>query len=197
MRWTGSAAAAVIVTATLAALAGCDKPKARAPASSEGLPPIAGSQPSPAAQPAWRPPPAKASTAPLPAEPDWAGALLGKSVKTAFPKSGAGDCVGNTDLVDFRYVGATPGVMIEGWAWDRVARQPVAHIILVDKDGQIVGGGETGTPRPDVTASQKTVTSPRTGWKAVTPVTTGVLQAFGVVGDGRTTCTLGQIDLGH
>ncbi|HSV04752.1 MAG TPA: hypothetical protein VLI41_16265 [Phenylobacterium sp.] len=196
MRRTRSWAAIAIGTAALIALAGCGKPKVRAPASSEGRPPIATAQAPKAGQPAWSPPPAKTSTAALPAEPGWAGALLGKQLKTALPATG-GDCVGNTDLVDFRYVGATPGVLIEGWGWDKAAKQAVARVILVDKDGQIVGGGETGTPRPDVSASQKAVTSSTTGWKAVTPVTTGVLRAFGMTGDGQATCPLGQIDLGH
>jgi len=185
-------AAAALSTAAIASFAGCDNPKPR-PAASQGPARAA----APAAAPgAWTPPPAKVTHDPLPAQPAWVGTVLGKPLRAAFPQND-GDCVGNTDLVDFRYVGATPGVMIEGWGWDQEAKAAVARVVLADKDGQIVGGGETGVPRPDVNERRKDIVSRTTGWKAVTPVTTGVVRAYGVVGAGQDTCPLGEIDLGH
>lgn len=183
-----------VATALAAAsLAGCDKAKPRPPSAQPAAPSAAAT---PAGAPAaWTPPPPKPTNDPLPAQAAWAGALLGKSQKVAFPRAD-GNCIGNTDRVDLRYVGATPGVMIEGWGWDKDAKQVVARVVLADKDGQIVGGGESGVPRPDVPAAEPFVTSSTSGWKAVTPVTTGVLLAYGIVGEGRT-CALGQIDLGH
>jgi hypothetical protein len=170
------------------ALSACDKPKPRNLNDQGGPPGATGA--------ATASPPAAAATAePLPDLPKWAKSLMGQKISEAFPVQTTA-CVGNTDLVTMRYQGAVaPGTRIEGWGWDPAAKAPVQHILLVAGDGQIVGAGETGLPRPDVTAARKEVTSPTTGWQAYTPQGGGGLYAFGLLGDGKTACRLGHINL--
>jgi hypothetical protein len=172
--------------ALLALLAACDRPK---PGTSPAAPP-------PAVTGAPPPPPAiKTSQDPLPALPAWAAPMIGKTLKDVLPDLG-GTCIGNTDVVDMRYVGASQGVQIEGWGWDSAAKQVVARVVVVDIDGKIVGAGETGVPRPDVQAARGAeVTSPTSGWKAIVNLTTGSVDAYGVVGDGSKGCKLGHLVL--
>jgi hypothetical protein len=189
-----SAAGAAAVS-VLALLAGCDQPKSRSPSSTEGLPPAVvdpGKRLAPLAPPAAHA--LKTSEAPAPAAPGWAAGLMGKPLRQAFPR-GDGRCIGNTDVIEVRYTGAPAGVMIEGWGWDQAAGKVVSRIILTDHASQIVGAGETGVPRPDVVAARKEVASPTSGWTAVTRVTEGLILAYGVVGDGATTCVLGRLQL--
>ena len=182
-----------VAIAAIALLAGCDRPKPHGPAGPAG--PLNGAAAPAAAPAAPAPPPVATSTDPLPATPGWAQADMGKTLKDVFPGESA-DCLGNTDAVNLRYQGATPGVRIEGWGWDRAGKKAVQHVLLVDdKTGAIVGAGETGKPRPDVTRARPEVASPTTGWQATTARTTGGLYAFGIVGDGKTTCRLGHINL--
>ena len=194
--------APIVVVPALAALAlcACDKPKARNVAADQGGPlgasgaTTAGGPPgSPAAAaPAAKP---TTTTDPLPELPKWAKSFMGQKLDDTFPNQ-AGACIGNTDLVAMRYQGAVaPGARIEGWAWDSAARKPVERIVLVGDNGQIVGAGETGLPRPDVAAARKEVASPNSGWQAWTPQGGGGLYAFGLVGDGKIACRLGHITL--
>jgi len=164
----------VVALAAAAALAGCDKPKPR--------------HPGPAAAAAPR---INTTTTAVPAPPAWLADVLGKKLADAFPQPGA--CKGVTDGVDMHYQGGSPGTRIAGWAWDTVNKTPVPRVVLVDKDLQIVGGGESGALRPDVVAGQTDVTSPMTGWTAVTTLTTGSLDTYGLVG-GQATCRLGHVD---
>lgn len=190
MRHTGLSIAA----AGLAALsvASCSKPKTRPAPSPEDLPPaLVQRQADQAAGSAL----GRTTPAPLPDRPAWAGTFMGRPLKSVFP-DGGGQCIGYTDKVDWRYQGAPPGVMVEGWGWDVAAKAPVTRILLTDPSGQVVGAGEGGvTPRPDVPTVRKEVTSGVTGWKATSPLTEGVLLAYGVTGNGTSTCPLGQIKL--
>ncbi|MDB5477172.1 MAG: hypothetical protein JWP49_2683 [Phenylobacterium sp.] len=181
------------------ALSACDKPKPRdlndqgGPLGASGATTAGG----PAGTPAAATPAAKATTTaePLPDLPKWAKSLMGQKINEAFPVQTTA-CVGNTDVVTMRYQGAVaPGTRIEGWGWDPAAKAAVQHILLVADDGQIVGAGETGLPRPDVTAARKEVTSPTVGWQAYTAQGGGGLYAFGLLGDGKTACRLGHINL--
>lgn len=188
MRNSSFRVAGVLAFAVLAALAACDRPKARRPAPDIDLPLGARSKESAPAQATGE------AAAPMPDLPRWAKSMVGRPVKDVLPETG-GTCIGNTDAVEQRYTGTPPGVAIQGWGWDMNARKAVARVLLVDKDGQVVGAGEAGLKRPDVVAVRKEVTDPSTGWRAVTPVTSGVLHTYGIVADGRTSCLLGVISL--
>jgi hypothetical protein len=190
----------VLVPALAAlALSACDKPKARnvndqgGPLGNSGATSVGGAPGSAgAAAPAAKP---TTTTDPLPELPKWAKSLMGQKLDDTYPNQAA-SCLGNTDLVGMRYQGAVaPGSRVEGWAWDPAAKKPVEHIILVADNGQIVGAGETGLPRPDVAAARKEVTSPTTGWQAWTPQAGGGLYAFGITADGKSACRLGHINL--
>jgi hypothetical protein len=179
------AAPVLIVLAAL--VAGCDNPKERPPkpaaVANDGLP--AGA---PAA------PGATTSQEPLPPPPEWAAGYIGKTLAEVFPDQN-GRCIGNTDLVNLRYGGASPGLRVEGWGWEPTAKAPVERVLLVDEGGKVVGAGQTGKPRPDVTAARKDITSPTTGWQAVTSKTTGGVDAFGVMPNGKQVCRLGHLSL--
>jgi hypothetical protein len=166
-----------LALSSLAVLTACDQPKPR--------PPVAGAPVAAAAA---------QNTEQMPAVPTWAVALVGKPFKEAFPGAEA-SCVGNTDNVDQRYQGASPGVRVVGWGWDPAAKAAVQRVVLVDADARIVGGGETGMARPDVTSARPDITSPTTGWAALTSKTSGPVDAYGIVGDGKSLCRLGHLEI--
>ena len=166
--------AIAVLAASLLALAGCDKPKAR--------------------QVPTEPMAVKGhSTDPLPQNPEWLTVLLGRKMAEVMPQKG--DCVGNTDVIETRFEGASPGARIIGWGWDNEAMAPTSRVVLVDGSGTIVGGGETGLARPDVPAARPNITTPNVGWSATTALTTGALDTFGITGGGQGTCFLGHIEL--
>jgi hypothetical protein len=188
-----AAARAVPILIALTALAaGCDRQKERpaTAASNAGLP---------TGKPAATPPATGGAGVPtsqdsLPALPAWAADYIGKTLTEVFPDQ-SGHCIGNTDTVNLRYSGANPGLRVEGWGWAPAAKAAVARVLLVDEGGKIVGAGETGKPRPDVTAARKDITSPTTGWEAVTPKTSGGVYAFGLMPDSKQLCRLGHLSL--
>ena len=181
------ARAALVLLALTALVAGCEKPKERpakpAAAANAGLP--AGAPPAPGTATSQDPPPAP---------PTWAAGYIGKPLAEVFPDQN-GQCIGNTDNVNLRYSGASPGVRVEGWGWVPAAKAPVQRVLLVDEHGKVVGAGETGKPRPDVTAARKDITSPTTGWQAVTAQTSGGVYAYGLMPDGKQLCRLGHLSL--
>jgi hypothetical protein len=154
---------------SLLALAACDKPKDRTKTATP------------------------TAAEPLPAPPAWAGAYMGKGLRDLFP--GDGECVGNTDAVEKRYAGASPGTAVVGWGWDVRAKAPVQRVVLVDKDFKVVGAGETGVARPDVPQARPDITSPTTGWRAVTTAVSGGIDAYGLTDGARSVCRLGHLDL--
>jgi hypothetical protein len=170
--------------ATLAVLAaGCSRPEWTNPEASKGsraLPP-------PPAKPAIPIDPGGA-----PARPSWVAPLLGKPLRTAFPKDGV--CQGNTDGIARIYDGAPKGGLIVGWAWEFGTKAPVPRVVLVDPAGTVIGGGESGYLRADVPAVVPAVTSDKSGWQAVSPVTSGRVDAYGVVEDGQAICILAGAD---
>lgn len=128
-----------------------------------------------------------------PTLPQWAQAYIGKNPRESFPRNGL--CVGNTDLVESRFGGASPGASIIGWGWDTQAKARVQRVILVDVKYQIVGAGEGGLSREDVPSARPDVTDGNTGWRAVTNMTDGPVDAYGVVDEGRALCPLGRLEL--
>jgi hypothetical protein len=177
------------VLALAAFVSACDKPKPRpakpAEVANAGLP--AGAAPAGQAGP-------QSTQDPLPGPPEWAAGYMGKTFAELFPDQN-GQCIGNTDDVNLYYRGATQGLRVEGWGWSPAAKAPVARVLLVDDGGKVVGAGETGKPRPDVVAARKDITSPTTGWQAVTAKTTGGVYAFGLMPDGKQVCRLGHLNL--
>jgi hypothetical protein len=127
-----------------------------------------------------------------PSLPQWAEAYIGKNPRESFPRNGL--CIGNTDLVQSRFGGASPGTSIVGWGWDTQAKARVQRVILVDLKYQIVGAGEGGLSREDVPPARPEVTDGKTGWRAVTSLTAGPVEAYGVVDDGRALCPLGRLE---
>jgi len=170
----------------LGLLAGCDQPKQRTPA------PPAGPAAATAQKPVWPPPP-KVDPGPLPAMPAWAGDFLGKPVASVVTDTTA-KCLGNTDIVDTKYTGAPPGVQIEGWGWDPTGKDVVKRIVIADSTGQIVGAGETGKARPDVSSAHADITSGTTGWTALIKITSGGVDTYGLLGGGKA-CRLGHLQL--
>lgn len=130
--------------------------------------------------------------APAPSLPQWAEVYIGKNPRESFPRDGL--CIGNTDLVESRFGGASPGTSIIGWGWDSQAKTRVQRVILVDLQYQIVGAGEGGLSREDVSSSVPEVKDVKTGWRAVTPLTKGPVEAYGVVDDGHALCSLGRLE---
>lgn len=175
--------------ALVALVSACDKPKTRPAKPAE----VAGSG-LPAGAPASAATGPHTSQDPLPAPPEWATGYMGKTLTELFPDQ-TGQCVGNTDDVNLYYRGATQGLRVEGWGWVPAAKAPVQRVLLVEDGGRIVGAGESGKPRPDVTAARKEITSPNTGWQAVTAKGSGGVYAFGVMPDGKQVCRLGHLNL--
>ena len=157
---------------TTLALSACDKPKDRHPQT-------------PAASPA-----AAAKAPGLPPLPAWSKDMIGKAKAELFPGEPK-PCLGNTDNVEQKFA---DGVRIVGWGWDPAARAPIARVILVDITGLIAGAGESGLTRPDVPAAKPEVTSNTTGWAALTSRTTGPVDTFGILADGKSLCVLGHLE---
>jgi hypothetical protein len=116
-------------------------------------------------------------------QPTWATALVGKKLADAFPTKGG--CSGWVD-------GVQPDGALAGWAWDSVARRGVGRILLVDPQGDIVGGGDGGKPRPDVVKANASITDPNTGWSAPAPQVTGPIDVYGLTSDNTASCLVGH-----
>jgi len=180
-----AARAARLALAGLAVLAagGCARPDWTDPETSKG-------------SRALPPPPAKpaipSDPGPAPTPPAWVAPLLGKPLRTAFPRDGV--CVGNTDGVVRRYAGPPAGARVVGWAWEFAAKAPVPRVVVVG-DGVIIGGGEAGSLRVDVPSVVPAVTSDRSGWEAIAPQTSDRVEVFGVVENGQAICPLAGVEL--
>jgi hypothetical protein len=129
---------------------------------------------------------------PLPPYPAWAAALVGQNM--AHVLTGHGVCVGAWDVVTTKHLGTRPGDEAEGWGWDVTAKAPVQHILFVNGDNFIVGAGDGGRPRPDVSKAREDVTSPSTGWHGMIGVTSGKILAVGVTAKNAS-CNVGSFDL--
>ncbi|MBX3484340.1 hypothetical protein [Phenylobacterium sp.] len=186
MRITVRLAAPALVA--LLALAGCDQPKFR----DKGAEPAAAAAVADAAEQAPKAREIPTRAEPVPAPPEWASAVMGKTLRAVYPKTGI--CKGNTDIVDAKFTGDPPGTRLLGWGWDTPKKVRVARVVLVDRTMSIVGAGAGGVERLDVTQALPEVTDKMSGWTAVTRLTAGPLDAYGVVGDGDAICPLGHIE---
>jgi hypothetical protein len=129
---------------------------------------------------------------PLPAYPAWANGLIGQNMGHVL--TGHGVCVGAWDVVTAKHLGARPGDEAEGWGWDVAAKAPIQHILFVNGDNFIVGAGDGGRPRPDVSKAREDVTASNVGWHGVIGVTRGKLLAVGVTRKNAS-CNVGAFDL--
>ena len=168
--------ALIAVTAALC-LSACDKAADRTPSIAKSPTPVAGPE------------------VPVPpgvhAVPAWAVGLMGKTFKDAYPGA-PGDCLGNTDAINGK---TDAGTEILGWGWDSAAAAVASRILLVEATGAIVGAGETGLPREDVSKAMPQVTSKTPGWSAFTTATAGEIKAYGLIAAGKSVCPLGGIKL--
>jgi hypothetical protein len=158
------AACAALCVAAIGALSGCGKPEDDGAASN-------------------------AVSTPLPPYPAWSVAMIGKPLSSVV--KGKADCIGVFDSVSAKHTGATPGSEVEGWAWDKAAKQPVQHILIVDLTDHVVGAADSGRLRPDVIAAYPYMTSKNVGWHGVVGTTTGTVLAVGLGASGGQ-CSLSQ-----
>jgi hypothetical protein len=132
------------------------------------------------------------STAPLPALPEWAKPLMGKTLQD-FPSSKA--CKGAFDAVKVRHAGTPSGVEVEGWAWLTDQKAAPIQILFVDIGGDIVGAGQTTMDRPDVPKAVSDVTTAKVGWHGVVQAASGKITALAALPD-RALCPVGTKDIG-
>jgi hypothetical protein len=175
------ALAAALVTL---AAAGCSRPSWTDPETSKAsrAPPPAPVRKGTSIQTDAAPPPA-----------DWLKPLLGRPLRELFPK--VGDCLGNTDGVAVRFLGGAGANLVAGWAWDPATKAPPARVVLSDATGRIAGGGETGRRRRDVPRAMPDITSGVTGWHAWTDRLSGRVDAYAILRDGRTVCSIAGVEL--
>jgi hypothetical protein len=150
-------ACAALWIAALGALAGCGKPE------DDGASP-------------------NTVTTPLPPYPAWSAGMIGKPL--AAVAKGKANCFGVFDAIAAKHVGAKPGVEVDGWAWDKAAKQPVRHVLIVDLNDRIVGAADVVTARPDVVAAYPYITSKIVGWHGVAGTITGTVLAVGLGATG-------------
>ncbi|MEI7572693.1 MAG: hypothetical protein WCJ52_06150 [Phenylobacterium sp.] len=121
--------------------------------------------------------------------PDWAANLYGKMAAETFPGKGA--CVGNLDGV--RPANDGIGRSVFGWAWDSAAKTSVRKFVLVNGLGQVVAAGDGGWVREDVPRAMPDIPDPKTGWVVRIGGLVGPFDAYGVLSDGTSLCSLGRL----
>jgi hypothetical protein len=120
---------------------------------------------------------------PLPPYPAWSAAMIGKPLARVV--QGKANCFGVFDAVAARHSGAQPGVEVEGWAWDKTAKQAVQHVLIVDLNDNILGAADGGIrPRSDVLAAYPDMTTKLVGWRGVVGATSGTVLAVGLGAKG-------------
>lgn len=124
--------------------------------------------------------------------PEWARGLIGRNPRAAFPRNGA--CIGNSDGIGERFAGPPAGVKVFGWGWDVAAKRPVRRVVMVDAAYVIIGAGEGGIARKDV-AKARPEFGATAGWAAVTGMTRGPVDVYGIVENGSAICPLGHLEL--
>lgn len=167
----------VSLVALAVLLNGCDQAPVPAPAE----PPAAEAAPVPAGP-----------TLPaLPEMPAWVAQYQGKAAKDVFTlTSGETNCLGwferrNEEFVD--------GGRYEGWGWNVAGAAPYAHVVVTDRFGMIVGGGESGVERKDVQdALPKVVKQANSGFTVLAKAPAGPMIAYGLDEAAKTACELGR-----
>jgi hypothetical protein len=87
-------------------------------------------------------------------------------------------CIGHIDAVT---AAGKDTYQVTGWAWDQDLSTYPEWIVLV-RDGNIVGLGKPGIPRPDLRAAVPSVDTRRVGWQAIAGglggIGTGNIEAY-------------------
>lgn len=135
---------------------------------------------------------ARQVNAPRPPFPAWAQAMIGRPMSQVV--HGHGSCKGVFDVVSANYNGHPSGSTVAGWGWDLDAKQPIPRLLFVDLDDRIVGAGDGGGLRDDVSKAIPAITSKTTGWNGVVGLTSGKILAVGVTARNAS-CDLGSIKL--
>jgi hypothetical protein len=117
-------------------------------------------------------------TTPLPPYPSWSAGMIGKPLTSVV--KGKANCFGVFDAVSVKHIGAAPGSEVAGWAWDKTAKKPVQHVLIVDLNDHIRGAADVGMPRSDVVAAYPYMTTNIVGWHGVVGATTGTVLAVGL-----------------
>ncbi len=120
----------------------------------------------------------------------WLGTPLRRHVQVA-----ADRCLGRFEAAE--RVAASENALaaaswrVRGWAWDAKRARIVERILIVDGNEDVAGYALTRTARPDVIASEKSVTDLNTGWAghAASRRDEKIL-AYGLLDDGRAACLL-------
>lgn len=123
-----------------------------------------------------------AAPAATPAYPAWSVSLIGKPLQRAFPEQSS-DCIGYLD--DVTPVAGTDEATLRGWAYDTKGHAPVAHVVLVDARGTIIGAGEGGHQRLDVPSVHPEIRTAATGWLGYAGASSRSIEAWAVVGPSR------------
>lgn len=117
----------------------------------------------------------------------WFGTRLGERLVAV---DGA-RCAGNFDVLTPLADDDGRGGRIEGWGWDRTAAAAPRGVIVVGRDGVVVGSAAVGIRRPDVPAAVREVTTARVGWSGYAAFAGAeTLTAYAVLADGRSACPL-------
>jgi hypothetical protein len=94
-------------------------------------------------------------------------------------------CIGHIDAVT---AAGKDTYQVTGWAWDEDLSSYPEWIVLV-RDGNIVGLGKPGIPRPDLRAAEPSVDTRRVGWQAIAGgvggIGTGNIEAYISSRNGR------------
>jgi hypothetical protein len=127
----------------------------------------------------------------MPAIPAWVAPYQGKAAKDIFTlTTGETNCLGWFERRNEVFAG---GGRYEGWGWNVAGGAPFARVVVTDKFGIIVGGGESGVERKDVAdAFPNVVTQLNSGFTALVQAPYGPMIAYGLDEPAKTACELGR-----
>lgn len=117
---------------------------------------------------------------------------IGRRVDRVFASAPPQACLGAFDELNPAPGGPAAGWRAKGWAWDRRSHLPARRIVLASGEGDIVGLGARGAPRPDVRRAVPEVWLMKSGWTGVARAAPpGPVRAYAVLWDGRA-CPIGE-----
>ena len=128
---------------------------------------------------------------PAPPLPAWAGGLIGQPLSSL--AKGSVKCRGYVDVA-IRHIGAKPGIVIEGWAWDINDGKPLSRVLFIDSASRVIGAADVGKARQDVMRAMPMVKSPAVGWSGVTHANAGMISAVGLTAASQT-CVIASREL--
>ena len=123
----------------------------------------------------------------------------GKALTGFFGGISSGDCLGSFEGMKPLRDTATREGSAFGWGWLQVeGREPVS-VVLADEAKTVVGLAHGLETRPDVEASFHNSKMLTTGWSGYyhAEPTSRIITAYAILPDGKTLCSLGQLEIGH